>query len=101
MPPFVSGLSERYREDNAKRFFCQAFSLHYRKIILDFLFLVSHITIMLTTLTYQKLKQSCKFCGKPRTDTKMLLCDECRKVYWREKSRESRLRKLKPKERAQ
>jgi len=49
---------------------------------------------MLTTNAYQKVHESCKFCGKPRDGKPMLICADCRKVYNREKRQESRMRRL-------
>ena len=48
---------------------------------------------MLTTTAYQKVKDSCKFCGQPRDGKPMLMCADCRKVYNREKRQESRIRR--------
>jgi uncharacterized C2H2 Zn-finger protein len=48
---------------------------------------------MLTTNTYQKVHESCKFCGQPRDGKPMLMCANCRKVYNREKRQESRIRR--------
>ena len=55
---------------------------------------MSYCMYMLTTNAYQKVHESCKFCGKPRDGKPMLMCADCRRVYNREKRQESRLRML-------